>query len=135
MSSPTLEAVQAQIDWLVYHQDTIERALDHANNTATFDDVAQHIMMGKARLYADEDSFVVTEIINLPQAKFYNVWVTGGVKDAVLRWEDQLMVDAHALGCSHLAGAGRKGWERVMKAQGWDFYTVTMLKEVTHGVH
>ncbi len=127
-----LSLIREQIDLLEHHADNLIEAIGHGGDTVTPDQVAYRILSGQATLFADADSFVITEIKEFPDAKYLNCWLMGGKMDAILRWEEELYALARNVGATHLIGAGRRGWERALRDHGYEFYTTTLRKEVPH---
>ena len=66
-------------DTLVENREYIENALEYAEGTHTFDDIALGVLSGRYILWPGERSAIVTEIINYPQIKdlhffFMTLW-------------------------------------------------------------
>jgi hypothetical protein len=107
---------------------SIERSNPDGNTVA---DVLEAIEQGVARLWLGPDSAVVTTLLQNAQISLDEViWHAGGTLKGVLDILDYGAKACRMTGCDRLvlfAGEDdtRKGWERVLEAQG--FKKVTLL--------
>lgn len=100
-------------------QDHIKRALSY-QATHAIEDVERMILEDEAQLWLGEKSAAVTEIVQFPKCKTLHLWLCGGDLREII---DVMLPKAEAFarqeGCTRLTTAGRVGWDRVMKGQGF----------------
>lgn len=97
----------------------IEAALAYTEGTHTFDDIYWMIVSGRLVWWPLEDSFMVTEVVEYPQAKHYNVFLAGGDLRVIKAQQDKLVEAAKLAGCSELSLSGRRGWIKALYDLGW----------------
>lgn len=110
----------------------IQKALDLAGNTHSFEDVQDAISKGQVQFWPGAHSAIITEIIEYPRRRALNFWLAGGN----LAELEAIYLTAEAWGreqgCTVASTSGRPGWERTFltRRQGWQPRTVVMTKEL-----
>jgi hypothetical protein len=98
----------------------IEAALIHADGTHSIDDIAAGIASGRFQFWPGKNCAAVTEIIVFPRLTALNFFLLGGDLDELLQeMEPAICRWAAAMGCSRVIGAGRKGFEKVLRPLGY----------------
>lgn len=120
MTSPSPQQIR---DW-------INDALAYSGGTHTFDDVLAGIRSGRMQLWPAERGCAVTEIVIYPQKKVLHVFLAAGELDQILDMQKSAAEWGRRQGCATMTLAGRLGWSKVMKSQGWDAKMVVMEKEL-----
>ncbi len=105
----------------------LKRAVETVNDKSNVIDVLDGVFDGTYVLWVvldDADKIIAaftTRLIVYPQRKALALDWVGGTQ--MKEWEDQLIDTmkryANELGCSHLEGYGRKGWDRWLRKYGW----------------
>ncbi len=120
----------------------IEAALPWCYGTHTIEDVERQIAEGRLQFWPGERCAVVTEIVEYPRLKALNFFLIGGdstspdglrgagLDELLTRMEPAIIEWAKAMGCTRVASAGRKGWERVLSPLGYEKTLSVMLKEL-----
>ena len=65
-----------------------------------------------------------------PKKKIFHVFLAGGEMDQIVDMNDSAAQFAKAQGCDGMSIAGRKGWSRVLKNEGWTESFTTLAKEL-----
>jgi len=125
------ETVIALLQSLLACKVDIEKALEYANKSHSFDDIVDMVVTGAVHYYALENSFVIMEVHNFPNHSNYHTFLAGGDMTEILDVNDWMLDNARALGCKYVTVTGRKGWERQLKKYGWDYRYTVMAKAVT----
>lgn len=108
----------------------LQRALDHAGNTHTLEDVAHEVAAGNAQFWLNERAVIVTEVTEYPEVTELNFWLCGGDLGPVLELAEQVYRWGREQGCDRAVFTGRKGWAPVLKAHGWEPALVCYSKEL-----
>jgi len=84
-----------------------------------------------AFLFAGKDAAVVAEPQDYPGgAKAMQVlWACGDLAE-IVALAPGIEAMARMIGCTKMIVEGQKGWERVLKPQGYEFFSVTVAKEL-----
>ncbi|HEY2011382.1 MAG TPA: hypothetical protein VGH23_20505 [Rhizomicrobium sp.] len=110
----------------------IEAAVATNGGFETIEDVEQQIDDGLYQFWPAQNSAVVTSINQHRRVKALTVVHGGGdLAELLDRVEPWLCRYAKMIGCSHITGMGRRGWDRECKKRGYEFAHVTMMKELT----
>ena len=109
------------LDELMRCRKWIEDALEYSEGTHIFDDIVAAVLAGRMQLWPGPRGCAVTEIVTYPRKKTIHVFLLGGELDQILDFEESMAEFGRVNGCSAMTGAGRPGWERVMKGtdHGW----------------
>lgn len=108
----------------------LDRALAYAGGTHTLGDVLRQILAGTAQLWEAEDAVIVTEVHDYPRMRVVHFWLAAGRLDAVVDLSHRVLNWAKGAGCARATLAGRKGWERVLAADGWEPMLIVMGRDV-----
>ncbi|MGE0278352.1 MAG: hypothetical protein AB7R40_23395 [Nitrospiraceae bacterium] len=108
----------------------LQKALDLAGNLHTLQDVADQIKAGKAQLWTSENACIVSEVLTYPRAKVLHYWLACGEKEAVIALSRDVLAWGKGIGCTAASLAGRRGWERALKDEGWAPQLVYMTRGV-----
>lgn len=112
------------------HERRMEAAMIYCPGTHNYDDLFALCLGGRLTLWDLPESFMITEMIDYPRARHFHIFLAGGDLKELVDMHDDVISMARALGCSRLSLAGRPGWERALKAHGWNPYLVTVAKEI-----
>lgn len=110
----------------------IEAALEYANGTHLFEDVAAMIEAGRLQLWPAPEGCLVSEIVDYPRKRIFNVFLAGGELDQLTDMHEDMRLWAIAQGCDAATMHGRRGWTKVLKANGWREALVTMEKDLAN---
>jgi hypothetical protein len=110
-------------------------ALAGGSHTRTYDDIDQMIRNKTACIveYRGEagEAFIVLEILRYPRHLTLHGAVAGGDLAALHEMEPMMVKIAKVAKCKYMTVAGREGWLRHLKSDGWKHDYVTLYKEVT----
>jgi hypothetical protein len=99
----------------------IEAALVHAEGTHRIEDIADGIASGRFQFWPGKNCAAVTEIIVYPRLTALNFFLLGGdLTELLHEMEPAICKWGKAMGCSRVIGAGRKGFERVLRPLGYE---------------
>ena len=94
-----------------------------------WDDVERALAERRAQLFPGAAAAIVTETIDYPNgAKAMQVWLAGGDMEEVVAMAPGLMSVARMMGCTDVLVEGRKGWERILGALGFTFFSTTLRR-------
>ena len=98
----------------------ISRALQLAQ-THTPADVAEGVASGRFQEWANDDTVVITEVLETPLRKTLHFFLAEGSMPEIRAMLPGILDWARMHGCTHASLVGRKGWSRVawMKDEGW----------------
>ena len=131
MEQPSaLDRLCALVDGLRDFEMPIKEALQFSDGGLTYDDVVNGIVQGRLGWWPLANSFMVTQVYNTPQKKFFNIYLAGGDLVELLTFEKSLVSVAKAAGCNTMIMGGRRGWERVLPQNGYSRASVVMHKEL-----
>jgi hypothetical protein len=108
----------------------IEAALQYSGGTHTFDDVADMIATGRLQLWPAMHGCLVTEIVDYPQKRVFNVFLAGGTLAQLFDMDPDVVTWARAMGCTAATLHGRRGWTRALTELGWRETLTTMEKDL-----
>ena len=107
----------------------LQKALDHAGNTHTLEDVEAALAKGLVQWWPGENSAAVTEIIQYPQQRALHFWLAGGNLSELESMYPAAEAWGREHGCTVATTSGRPGWERTfLRREGWQPRTVVMMK-------
>jgi len=115
---------------LIKYRVDIEKSLEYAHGSYTYDDVVAGIMQGRFQLYTHKQSYVVCETQKSPQYSIYHAFLAGGDLDEVLEMHEALVPVAKRVGAKYATMNGRLGWTKPLKAVGWEPRYVVYYKEL-----
>lgn len=109
------------------HLEGIENALKHSGGTHALNHVLAAVHEGRAQMWIDGDSVIVTEVNDTPLERVLHFWLAAGALDEVLPLSNKVLEWGRALGCTVATLQGRKGWSRALLKEGWDeVYQISM---------
>jgi hypothetical protein len=97
----------------------LDKALELAGNTHTIEDIQHLVARGAMQCFVQDDSFVITEIVNEPRAKYLNVFLAVG-EMSVVNLIPKIEAFAQEAGCAWVQTLGRPGWKSVLPKYGWE---------------
>jgi len=92
------------------------------------EDVARALAENRAQFWPGKNAAIVTEIDTIGQTRVCRVWLAGGEMTEVLEMARGLEAWSRLQGCSEVLVEGRKGWEKALKDQGYEFFTIMLKK-------
>jgi len=111
-------------------QKWIENALKYSGGTHETIDIFYGIMDRRMQLWPAPDGCLVTEIVSYPRKKVLHIFLAGGELGQIKDMQEAVMEWGKQQGCSNLTLAGRKGWERALKNQGWKPILTTLSVDI-----
>lgn len=105
-------------EWARCHH-WIVAALEHSAGTHDIADIEYGIAKGVYALWPGRECAAITEIHQFPRARYFHIFLAGGKLEELLEMVPSWRSFAMHAGCSKLTLCGRRGWERVLKKQGW----------------
>lgn len=106
----------------------MRQALEYAGATHTVEDVLHSVEMGEAMLWHSDGGILVTEVYEYPLKKVLHCWLAAGELEAVIDLSRQALEWAKEQGCTTATLTGRKGWLRVLGAEGWRATPLVMME-------
>lgn len=98
----------------------IEAALEYADGTHTFEDVAAAVEAGRMHFWPGPTSAVITEIIESPRQRMLNIFLAGGNLAEIEAMAPGILAWGRDHGCTKAVFTGRPGWERTFLTRtGW----------------
>jgi hypothetical protein len=133
MSAPVADLQIVQNDALSPLEVNLDRCLPFIKASVgegpdTIESVGVAILSGKAQLWPGQNCALVSEVEHAPGRRFARVWHAGGDMDELVAMTPGLESWARMQGCDSVVVSGRKGWERIMKALGYEFESVVLRK-------
>lgn len=109
----------------------IEAALEYAQGTHEFSDIAAGILTNRYQLWAGEKSAVVTEVIVNPRKKVLHYFLAGGDLDELKLMRPHIEEWGVKQGCTRVTLAGRPGWAKTfLKDEGYEPAWFILKKEL-----
>lgn len=95
----------------------------------TIEELEQRVLTHRAILFAGKESAIVGQVEPYPggELAFQITWACGNV-DELLSLLPGIEALARIQGCSRMIVEGQRAWERVLKAAGYGFFSVTLTK-------
>jgi hypothetical protein len=108
----------------------LEAALEYSGGTHGIEDIAAGVKEGRYQFWPAPNAAAITEIIVYPRLKALNWFLAGGDLDElkVMRPHVELWAKQH--GCTRSTIAGRRGWERTFKDEGYEPKWFVLSKEL-----
>ena len=97
----------------------IQKALDHAGNVLSIEDIYAHVLAGSMQLWLSQsgDAIMLTEIICYPRIKAIRATIAAGHLESLLAMTPRIARWAADIGCSRAEFIGRPGWLRVWRGK------------------
>ena len=108
----------------------LQNALDHGGGTHSVEDVLALIMAGEAQIWIEDHAVLVSQIHDTPNHREIHFWLAGGTLDEVIRLSNKVMDWGREQGCTVATLTGRRGWEKVLKTEGWTHRLVELSREL-----
>src|SRR5947209_6055826 len=107
------------------------RALELAG-THRPEDIAEGVACGRFQEWANDETVVITEVLETPLRKTLNFFLAEGTMPELQAMVPAILDWARMHGCTHAALTGRHGWSRVawLKESGWTEEGVIMAREL-----
>lgn len=110
------------------HADGLAKALAYAGGTHTVGDVLRAVLAGDAQLHETDRAAIVTEVYTYPRKRVVNFWLATGELNEVIRLSHEVMEKAkNEWGCEGAIFTGRRGWEPVLTADGWNAEPMVLM--------
>ena len=85
----------------------------------------------RATLWVRDNSVAVTNIIDCPQGRRFNIWVAAGdMQELIAEMYPEFEKQAREFGCKTVTITGRRGWVRAMKDVGFKEVATVVAKEL-----
>lgn len=95
------------------------------------DDIEKALATGEAMLWPGEKSAIVSEFVTYPSGeRASQVMSAGGDLDEILHMVPGMEAFARLNGCSTSVVEGRKGWQKVLAAAGYEFLAIKLRKQL-----
>lgn len=112
-------------------KDRFAEAMEDDASLYTIEDLEQRIATRRAFLFAGKESAVVAEVVDYPGgAKAMQMLWSCGDLGEIVALAPGIEAMARMVGCTKMIVEGQKGWERVLKPHGYQFFSVTIAKEL-----
>ena len=119
-----------QFDELKRCRQWIEDALAYSGDTHDFVHIVDGLIEGKFQFWSNEECCVITEVIDYPKKRVLHIFLAGGKLDHIRALEEKAVQWAKSIGCSAFTLTGRKGWEKALKNDGWEYAHTSMVKHI-----
>lgn len=111
----------------------LEKALDLAGGTHTWEDVVQAVHTGHLQFWPGVRSAIITEIIEYPRMRTLHFFLAGGNIAELKVMLPPIEAWGQSKGCTSASLTGRLGWSRSFLTQdGWTPKAVVMTKDLPH---
>jgi hypothetical protein len=104
----------------------MRKALRIASDTHSMDDVIGCLQRGEMQAFYNDRGVILTSLVQSPQRKYLEIFMSAGDMDAVLSLFDEVEEWALAQGAEFGRAMVRPGFERIFKERGWKKKTVVM---------
>lgn len=94
------------------HRESLLESLKHCHGSHTEDDVLARVIAGEYHMWHSPEAAVVAWILQYPQFKAMNAFITGGTLEGLYAMAPQIATHAVKTGCKRIIGGGRMGWLR-----------------------
>ena len=101
-------------------------------NGHTLESVEKRLGNNGAKLFCNNTSLIVAELVQYPLAKVTNIWMGAGDLNGIKSLLPEVEMYAEKMGCSRLEFTGREGWKRWTEKNdmGWTMKNIVMKKEI-----
>jgi len=96
----------------------------------TWDDVRARVFQARAQFWPGKNAALITEIITYDKTKAIQVITAGGDMVELKKLATGAEAYGRMMQCEYAVVEGRKGWERALKDDGYEFYAVTVRKSL-----
>lgn len=84
----------------------------------------------EAQWWETDRAVIITEIDGAPRAKVLRFWLATGELEEVIALSRGVLEWGKRIGCTQATFAGRRGWEKVLGAEGWSPKLIVMTREI-----
>jgi hypothetical protein len=111
----------------------IDAGLVYTGGTHLYEDVVALVEAGLLQYWPAPRSVCLTEILQSPRKKVFNVWLVAGDMGELIEMYPRVEQWAKDQGCTIATFTGRPGWERSFLAtqEGWTTQLVVMTKDIS----
>ena len=107
----------------------LERALEAMGHTHTLADIIDAIQLGHMQSFTEDDTWVVTQIIQTPRKRILEIVMLVGEMSEAEQLHDRVMNYAIENGCALVRTFARDGWRRKAREYGWkNGYSVFLME-------
>jgi len=124
---PDAPAAPAHVQWLRF-RDRFAEAMK--SSFYSVEELERSIGQGKTLLFPGQNSAVTAVKAEYGTTSVLQITWAVGELDEIRALLPGVEAVARILGCKEVLIEGRKGWERVMRDEGFNFFSVTLRKEV-----
>lgn len=110
--------------------DKLRHALELAGGTHTIDDVWEQVREGSAQLWVEEGACLVTEVQDTPRKRVLRFWLAAGELEPTIALSRKVLAWGKEQGCDMASLTGRRGWDKVLREEGWSPSLTVMTREV-----
>lgn len=111
--------------------DRIEMALAKGHGLLAIDDIVEGVATGAMELWRHANYVMVTEVIDYPKKRVVFVHAAEGELESIQEVAEGGLVEyAQEVGASGILFAGRYGWVKALKAQGYGGELAVLFREV-----
>ncbi len=115
----------------MHRRNQVEKLLARMGGTHTLEDVLTLIETGHMQSFSDDDTWVVTHVIQFPQKRVLEIFLVVGTMEGALALEPKVFEFAKQVNVDLVRAYGRDGWMGEMKKQdGWRAGIRIFFKEV-----
>jgi hypothetical protein len=107
----------------------IEKALDLAGGVLTFDNVAARVEGGRYVMMANDDSCVLLDVVDWPNAREVHVFLGCGTQQGLDALDAPVTAFARVVGAKRITSYARKGFTHRM-TPGWKHVSNIYAKEL-----
>jgi hypothetical protein len=116
------------VQWARF-RDRFAEAMD--GGLYTIDELEERIATHRAYLFAGKNAAVIGQVEPYPGgARAMQISWACGELDEILTLAPGIEAMARMVGCTMMIVEGQKGWERLLKPQGYEFFSTTIAKEL-----
>lgn len=116
------------VEIFTHHMPGIKAALESCGDPNTVEDVMRKVLAEEAQVWGDERALAITQLY--PESATVHFWITTGELEAAIELSREIMSWAKGLGYDRATLTGRRGWERVLADDGWQFQAVMLGKDL-----
>ncbi len=105
-------------------------AVEYSKGTHDEMDLLRAVADGKATLWLGDASAVLSEVVDYPRLRAHRLWLAGGDLEELLTMESAMADEALLIGCTRQELCGRMGWQRTLRARGYEGGTVSLHRSI-----
>jgi len=97
----------------------LDRALKLAGSLHTFEDILDGINNHTMQSFAEDDTWIITQIQEYPRRRVLDILYLVGDLDGALNVYNRIIAFARERGCTLIRAQGRAGWTKFADEDGW----------------